>query len=290
MSGIPAAVSPALLDHVLGSMHLTTLFCSRQQHEHGYRMESRVIQDWNFIYTIRGLPVWVVAGVEHALPPQTLILVPPGIEHHALCRTPEVTLGSLHVLATLPSGQDVFRLLGPPLLQMMPSGSRFDQYFRAFIAEFDRPHHERIQMFPGWAHLITRELFRHDADCGLLQARSADPLVADLLDEIQRHLDRPLTLAGLARRAGYSPQHLNRVFQRVLGTTPLKYLAATRLERAAELLRDQRLTVTEVARRVGFPDPAYFSRQFVRRFGVTPSAYHEGGGSESPDSGSRVPG
>ena len=125
---------------------------------------------------------------------------------------------------------------------------------------------------------------------GLLQSRSADPLVADLLDEIQRHLDRPLTLASLAQRAGYSQQHLNRVFQRVLGTTPLKYLAATRLERAADLLRDQRLTVAEVARRVGIPDPTYFSRQFVRRFGATPSAYREGGGSESPGPGSRVPG
>lgn len=286
---MPNPVSPAFLDHVLGSMRVTTLLCSRQMHERGYSMERRVIHDWNFIYTIRGLPVWVIEDVEYPLKAQELILVPPGVPHHALCRTPMVTLGSLHVLATLPNGQDVFRLLGAPLRQTIPVGSRFDRYFRAFMDEFDRPHDERIQMFPGWAHLITRELFRDNAARGLLTPRPADPLVATLLDEIQAHLDHPLTLADLAERAGYSAQHLNRVFQRVLGTTPLKYLAAARLERAAELLRHQSLTVATVARRVGFADATYFSRLFLRRYGLTPSEYRSRADSESPGPGSTAP-
>lgn len=247
-------------------------------------MERRVIRDWNFIYVVRGQPVWVVGDIEYPLAPQELILVPPGIHHHAICRSKTVTLGSLHVLATLPGGQDVFRLLGPPMRQTMAAGSRFDRYFRSFMEEFDRPiHEERRQMFPGWAHLITRELFRDNLARGLLKPQPADPLVADLLAEIQAHMERPLSLADLARRAGYSPQHLNRVFQRVLGTTPLKYLAVIRLERAADLLRQGGLTVAEIARRVGHHDPTYFSRQFSRHFAQSPSEYRNGAGSECPN-------
>ena len=283
-------IAPTLLNRVLSSMHVTTLLCSRQKHERGYRMERRVIRDWNFIYVIRGRPVWIIEDVEYPLEPQELILVPPGIPHHATCRTQTVTLGSLHVLATMPNGQDVFQLLGPPHRQTMIAGSRFDHYFRAFMDEFDRPPDERTQMFPGWAHLITRELFRDNAARGLLRPRPADPVVVEVLELMIEQLEKPLTLDSLAGHAGYSPQHLNRVFQRVLGTTPMKFLAAARLDRAAELLLSHHgLTVTEVAKRVGHLDPAYFTRQFHQRFALTPSEYRAASGSESPSPSSFLP-
>ncbi len=283
-------IAPALLNRVLGSMHVATLLCSRQKHEQGYSMERRVIRDWNFIYVIRGRPVWIIEDTEYPLEPQELILVPPGVPHHATCRTQTVTLGSLHVLATMPNGQDVFQLLGPPHRQTMAVGSRFDLYFRGFMDEFDRPLEIRKQMFPGWAHLITRELFRDNAARGLLRPRPADPVVVDILALIFEQLEKPLTLDFLASQAGYSPQHLNRVFQRVLGTTPMKYLAATRLDRAAELLLSHLgLTVSEVAKRVGHQDPAYFTRQFHQRFALTPSEYRIAAGSESPSLSSLFP-
>ncbi len=276
-------IAPALLNRVLSSMRVTTLLCTRQKHEHGYHMERRIIRDWNFIYVIRGRPVWIIEEVEYPLEPQELILVPPGIPHHATCRTQTVTLGSLHVLAVMPNGQDVFQLLGPPHRQTILAGSRFDRYFRAFMDEFDRPSDEQKHMFPGWAHLITRELFRDNATRGLLQPRPADPMVIEVLELISEKLNTPLTLDFLAAHCGFSPQHLNRMFQRVLGTTPMKYLAATRLDRAAELLLSHHgLTVAEVAKRVGHLDPAYFTRQFHQRFALTPSEYRASAGSESP--------
>ncbi len=283
-------LSTTLLTHVLDCMRVRTFMCSRQQHEHGYSMARRIIRDWNFIYVTRGLPVWVVGEEAFPLKPYELILVPPGIPHHATCRSEQVTLGSLHVTITLPNGQDVFQLLGPPHRQTIIPGSRFDLYFRSFMNEFDRPVEERKQMFPGWAHLITRELFRDNDARHLLQPRTADPVVIDVLTFIKRHLDKPLTLDALATHAGYSPQHLNRVFQRVLGTTPLKYLAATRLETAAELLlRHHEFSVAHIAKKVGHTDPAYFTRQFHQRFQMTPSEYRESVGSESPSPGSISP-
>lgn len=279
----PPPTSSALLDHVLRTMQLTTQLCTLQKHERDYRLERRTVPDYNFIYVTRGHAVWVVEDVEHELRPHDLIIVPPGVWHHGFCRSQAITLGSLHVLAALPGGQDVFALLAPPLHRPVRPGSRFDGYFRAFMEEFSRPARaDSEQMFPGWAHLIVSELFRDDHARGLLRPRPGDPLVAALLTELEGLIDREVSLDALARRAGFSAQHLNRVFTRTLGTTPLKYLAKLRMQRAAELLRDGVLTINEIARRVGHADPDYFSRQFTAHFGVSASAYRRGVGSENP--------
>lgn len=266
----------ALLNYVLRHMVVTTLMCTRQKHERGYSMAERVIHDYNFIYVIRGRPVWVVEQTEYPLEPGGLVIVPPDVKHHAYCRTEQVTLGSLHVLATLPGGQDIFKLLAPPPYQEIKADSPFDIYFRGFMAEFDRNDAEfQPLQYPGWAHLITRELFRDNASRGLLASHASDPLVAAMLEDLNRRLSERVKLSELSRRSGFSAQHLNRVFQRELGVTPLQYLARARLEKAASLLREGSLSVAQIARQVGYDDPFYFSRQFTAHHGQSPSAFRD---------------
>ena len=59
----------------------------------------------------------------------------------------------------------------------------------------------------------------------------------------------------------------------VTGKAPNDFIRIFRLERAAELLSTHDLTISEVADRVGFSDPKYFSACFRRHFGVSPSKY-----------------
>lgn len=276
--------SPAsILYYVLRQMSVTTQLCTLQKHEHGYALERRTVPDYNFIYVTRGRVVWVIDNVDYPLEPGQLVIVPPDVWHSAYCQTQRVTLGSLHVLCELPGGQDVFKLLAPPIYQTIEPGSSFDLYFRGFMREFDRedPQLRRL-LFPGWAHLITRENFRLNAERGLLKMQFTDPLVVAMLQDLDKHIAEEVTLPGLARRSGFSAQHLNRLFRKHLGVTPLQYLARVRMERAAELLRDGRLTVAEIARRVGVPDPYYFSRLFHNHHGKSPTQFRQQATVDSP--------
>lgn len=54
---------------------------------------------------------------------------------------------------------------------------------------------------------------------------------------------------------------------------PMEYLRKCRLERAASLLAEGSLNVSEVAAKVGMRDPLYFSRAFKARYGMAPTAY-----------------
>lgn len=74
----------------------------------------------------------------------------------------------------------------------------------------------------------------------------------------------------LLARAGQSHDHVSRRFRETYGMTPLSYLNRLRMERAKALLDGTDLSVTEVARRLGFGDFRYFSRLFRKVTGRTP--------------------
>lgn len=90
---------------------------------------------------------------------------------------------------------------------------------------------------------------------------------------IEANSAEPLDLERMARQAGLSPFHFLRMFGRVLGVTPHQYLVRTRLRRAARLLKEGGLPVTDVALEVGFADLSNFVRTFRRAAGVSPARF-----------------
>jgi AraC-like DNA-binding protein len=85
-----------------------------------------------------------------------------------------------------------------------------------------------------------------------------------------RHADK-LRVEQLARRAAMSPSHFAHRFRAVARISPMRYLREVRLDAARARLLDPSARVSEVAVEVGFESPAHFTREFKRRFGVSPS-------------------
>ena len=98
-----------------------------------------------------------------------------------------------------------------------------------------------------------------------------DPRIQAAVDAIERDFAEPLTVEDLAAAASLSRFHFSRIFRDQVGVSPYRYLVSVRLDRAAELLRRGRRSVTEVALSVGFQDLGRFSRAFAARFGQRPS-------------------
>lgn len=70
-----------------------------------------------------------------------------------------------------------------------------------------------------------------------------------------------------------SRMNLYRKLQSLTGQSPSGFIRAIRLKKAAALLAGQGMTVAEVADRVGFSTPSYFSKCFREMFGVLPTQY-----------------
>src|SRR5207342_12148 len=86
---------------------------------------------------------------------------------------------------------------------------------------------------------------------------------------------RPLTLASLSRALAVSPRQLERAYDEIGLTTFAAHLRSVRLRNAAELLAHQPITVTDVARLVGYRQPSHFVKAFRRRYGTTPGLYRD---------------
>jgi AraC family transcriptional activator FtrA len=100
-----------------------------------------------------------------------------------------------------------------------------------------------------------------------------DASLAPLLEWARRRLDQPLSTSALARRASLSPATLHRRFRAELGTTPLAWMTAERVELACRLLERGEPSVDQVASLSGLGTGANLRRQLLRRTGLTPSAY-----------------
>lgn len=89
---------------------------------------------------------------------------------------------------------------------------------------------------------------------------------------LREHLGEPVHIAELARRAGMSEFHFQRVFRHILGQSPYEYLTRLRVDRARLLLLTSEKSVAEIASLVGYADVRSLIRHFKSREGCTPSA------------------
>ena len=97
------------------------------------------------------------------------------------------------------------------------------------------------------------------------QERRAKEMIAANLDGVP--------VKDLARECRLSRAHFSRAFRRSVGMAPHNWLIEQRIVLSKKKLRDDRLSLADVAMECGFSDHAHFTRHFARIVGVTPSAW-----------------
>jgi len=93
------------------------------------------------------------------------------------------------------------------------------------------------------------------------------------LNYLEERADGTVRLPELAALVGVSPSHLSKLFREATGGGVLAHHTALKMARARHLLDTTDLSIAQVGREVGLQDQFYFSRQFRRLHGVSPSAY-----------------
>lgn len=144
-----------------------------------------------------------------------------------------------------------------------------------------------IRGTPGW--FLSSKCPIRDADgtiIGLLglmtpietpeEQRTHFGSLQKVIEYVDTHFVDEIAAEELAKLAGLSVPHFNRLFRQVLRLSPMEYVLSLRVQEAQRLLATTRMSVGGIAAATGFYDQSHFTKRFRKVTGVTPSEYRKG--------------
>ncbi len=171
-----------------------------------------------------------------------------------------------------------------------------EQTVRMFLMELCIRVRERLrEKYPGAkqygedSRRMLQSIFKHDylyeildsmvKELGAIMqgvgAPSRDSVLNDILFYIQHNMGEQLKLERIAPLFGYNSAYLGKIFRQNVGASFNAYVDRVRIERAKELLQQEKLKVYEISERVGYRNVDYFHKKFLKNVGMSPAAYRK---------------
>lgn len=193
-------------------------------------------------------------------------------------------LGGTGAQSTLIKG--FFQFVGrkPSLLDGMPRSIRLTSTdptlhrwtaatLQLLLAESSSPGPASVMVLQRLADVLFVQTLRSIAARHSGLAALADPAIHEALTILHGKIAHPWTVATLAKKVGLSRSGFAARFTALVGEPPLQYLTRWRMGRAAELLRDPRRRVAEIADDVGYESVPSFNKAFRRWQGESPTRF-----------------
>lgn len=100
--------------------------------------------------------------------------------------------------------------------------------------------------------------------------------ILEISDSILKNcFNSNLNLSNILNEYNISEVHFRRLFKKMYGTSPAKFIQNIRINKAKQLLIDEKNSISEIAHLCGYEDKFYFSRIFRKVTGLTPSEYRK---------------
>ncbi|KRE12751.1 hypothetical protein ASE66_19835 [Bosea sp. Root483D1] len=254
-----------------------------------WRIEPHRHQDMaQFFLIASGGGLVRVDGGEHRLVPGTVLMLPP-LAIHEFRFEPD-TEGFVASVATstltplIEAEPALGAVLGEAFVNRRGPGDgdivELTAMMEAALAEFGRNRGSRELALAAHARLIAIWFARAARSQAVANGGASDAramLVRRFIERVENHFHRHEALDVYARALGVTGPHLTRVCRELLGHSAMRVIQGRLMIEARRDLVYTRSPVSQIAFRLGFSDPAYFSRFFAVRAGMSPSEYRAAG-------------
>ncbi|HBH08997.1 MAG TPA: hypothetical protein DDX40_06330 [Rikenellaceae bacterium] len=230
-------------------------------------MHGMIREDWSFIYLISGEVLTDVDGNPHLLRGQDCALIPPQLAYSVKYFKDCIGyMGAFPAGLLRNSGHKVLRLKTSSVMTIPLEDKVFFDELMIRMSRFpDDP--------PMLQGLLEVMLCQFDSVIPQYDATASSRLCSSYLSSVFDTSRQFTGVAGYARELGVTPNHLNRVVKSETGRSAGEWIENARLSLARTLLHDPGIPISEVSYRVGFEDPAYFSRFFKKLVGMSPTDF-----------------
>ncbi|MBW3671206.1 MAG: helix-turn-helix transcriptional regulator [Acidobacteria bacterium] len=106
-----------------------------------------------------------------------------------------------------------------------------------------------------------------------------EDLIDDLIECVDRRIrqDEEVSVGAVSKELGFTRQYVSGRFHKITGHLLSRYLKERRLEKAARLLKEKKLKISQISRLCGFDSENYFRQQFRLRFSMSPRQFRTRG-------------
>ncbi len=237
----------------------------------GWRGKAHSHPFWEFIFIGCGEGVMQMPNRIIPLRQGDLILIPP-LESHQFVNTGREKVENLYVGFGF-DAQSPTALDGPvrlePLGELLLAGLReLTLSFKGLKAE--SAYRNQALIFEILYRVL--DLIQGHPDLAPRMVADRDQIMAEKARKfLESNVDKTINVDEVAAKFFLSPHYFSKKFKAETGLGIKEYHNRARMERASELLRDPMLSVSEVARKLGFNNVNYFTNRFREHFGKPPT-------------------
>lgn len=152
--------------------------------------------------------------------------------------------------------------------------NHLDEHFKAILAEFStREKYSEIRMSARMILILT-EISRICSDIAYDDAdKTGSEVIDDIIEYIHENYNKDITNKIIADKFNFHSKYINILIKNKTGYSLHKYIIMRRISKSIEYLQNTGMHIYEIAEKVGFADPCYFTKCFKQVMGANPKSF-----------------
>lgn len=265
--------------------------CAFCKSEDGFLHPNRVLPFDVFIYVVSGSVQVIEEEQEYCILPGEFLFLKQGCHHYGTTINPPMTSWYyFHFYLPEIATQTKFNPMegfsyanslnqeDHSVFYPLPKQLKFESH--SFLAQMQelcevfekRNPFERLMQNTMLCNILLKLYYYSESG---ERAKASKQRTNQLLVYLEEHCEERFSSAEIENYMGLSYKHLNELFKKETGTTIQKYHNRICMERAARLLQQTDLSITQISEQLGFDEVFYFSNVFKKQMKVSPMRYRK---------------
>ena len=230
-------------------------------------------------YVVDGKGEFNIQGQRFPVKPNDFVIINPQVEHTELSSPDEpleyIVLGirglSFSNLTPVSEGGHPFSFFN-----LRDEQKDILRYLNAMVQEATSQQMSYELVCHNLLEILLIKILRHqhfDLEVGKQSKATKD--ISFIKHYLETYYHESIQLEDLASMTHLSRFYISHSFKKEIGMSPMEYLIAIRIKESKILLRTTNYSISQVADIVGFTTPTYFSKQFRKSTGISPTDYRE---------------
>ena len=250
-----------------------------------FEMDKSHVHDfYEIYYLISGTRRYFINDSIYTINKGDIVVIPEGTIHRTTYNNEKVhermdCKFDRNYIDDIPEAKSAFMSLfvGSPVLSLHSAHREYvERILNNIRSEYENPDEFSADNARALIHQLIICLTRLKKMQGTnVQNDLDDSLIQEAARYIRANYSSPLTLEAVAKHINISPTYFSKKFKAATGFGYREYLVNVRLQEAARLLLETKLSITEIALKCGFNDSNYFGDVFRRAKGISPMSYRK---------------